>query len=268
MFGGIIPTHETAIINSYDDTNKITIKTISSIKQVIDIIDDIKTPIVIGFDWDNCISLSNGCNFPFREDDITSNVFKQLNKKNIPWFVMTSRLQGISYNTQILKQINPKLTLQQFNQCIINMINNMELFLKELDHYNTPKLNTPTLTTFVDIDDKCNIHFTKNVVFAGGISYYYDLLSKRLKILTCKGYAFKKMVENNLLPRFKTFIYVDNDIVHLNAIITIFKELKKLNLVDKDVNLICLFYPQIPLISSLENCDVYDIDKCFRQDSC
>jgi len=139
----------------------------------------------------------------------------------------------------------------------------MRLFLDELDHNKLPNLNTNDLISLIDTNGKCNIHFTGNVVLAGGMTFILE--NSALKPLSCKGYAFKKLIDNNILPEFNTFVFVDNDMIHLNGIIMKFKEMKATGRLNKDVKLLAIYYPQTPVVNKQDDCNAYDLDKCIMK---
>lgn len=230
---------------------------ISHIREVLDIIDGLDGRIIIGFDWDNCISLINGCNLPLRDsvDDVYNNgdgdlvlrVFEELNQAKIPFFVMTSRLKGYSLddfaNTD---EYFPGLDDWEIRrsrtiECVKRNVRSMHRalpFLSPEEHNNPlPGLNPREPEVVVHkrhgIAYASSIIF-ENIIFAGSHGGLYR---------SNKGFALINYMILGILPaanKFDHFIFVDNDMMHVNNIIHAFDDA---GIRDK---LIILYYPQHP----------------------
>lgn len=226
---------------------------INHIQQIIPIIDSLKGSIIVAVDWDNCISLTDGCDLPLRDpiepyNNPTNNgngravhqTFRELNSKNIKWFIITARLHGnsaldLSYHKSI-DTIYAKTAC--FNSCIINATNAMHDALPEL---SKQKLLTPVKPEL----GKYNSITYNNIIFAGGSNGKAKVLIDNIK--------------HKKLNNFTYLIFIDNDYQNILSVSNAFKTH---GIRDK---LISIFYPQFPqLTSSNISNSKYQTYKCER----
>jgi hypothetical protein len=233
--------------------------------------------IIIGFDWDNCISLISGCYLPLR-DPITIKTngdgtrvletFEELNQRQIPYFVITSRLQGLSIE-QISQNINwfpsnyqeEQRTYRTIN-CIKESIKFMQEAVPQLSpnviNNQLPGLN-PSEPIVIPHKHLGEIYATsivfENVIFAG--SEYKALYHN-------KGKAIINCMALGILPsadQFDYFICVDDTKQQLDSIKNAFEE------AGIDHKLICIWYPQRPMIRDKNLCiHRPNIDNCLLND--
>jgi hypothetical protein len=251
---------------------------ITSITELLPILTELSrenSNVLIGFDWDNTVSLENGCNTPLREGDTTLDFFKQVNDLNIPWFVLTARLRGDSlledtYYTEPLyitfdlddddtqdfgewislplapphteaPSVNDKK--ERRKRCVRKFVKGMHKALPPLDNASNIAGLYPTLPQAIETPDYQTIIIYKGIVFAGG----------------GKGIALNKLLDDNVLPNdFDRFVFVDNDRGHVNSVIQAFTERGQRE------KLLAVHYNQDPLL----RCETerhFSISKCLKE---
>lgn len=222
--------------------------------------------VIAGFDWDNCISLTNGCNLPLRDpkksgdrkhDPVSTNsdgkrtikFFNFLNENNINWFVLTARLNGDGFD-EIVNTTEFPITysimdkINKINNCIFKGTSIMWEALpgcfENHKHSEISKLftnNNVIELTHIDIiknvPEKFTTYLCNNVIYAGASG----------RITSNKGRAFIRMIIHNYLPNdFDYVMFVDNDDYNLHAVID---EFTKVGLRHK---LLPIFFPQNPKV--------------------
>jgi hypothetical protein len=228
---------------------------ITHIQQIISILDSLNGRIIVAVDWDNVISLSDGCDLPLRdpiypyEDPLFNgdgqavhDTFKELNARSIPWFIITARLHGnsaldLTYHKS-LDTIYAKTAC--FNSCIINATDAMHEALPELSKQNILTPSSPEL-------GKYNSITYNNIVFAGG------------QPTSNKGPILIDNIKRKRLKNFDYLVFIDNDYQNIVNVANIFKDegLRK--------KLITIYYFQYPqLTSSKTSNSRYQTHKCER----
>lgn len=214
--------------------------------------------IICAFDWDNTISLRNGCNFPLRDGQNTVQVMEILNDINVMWFVLTSRYAGMDVNTPSIQKLIPSSydKIKLFNNCIKAGIDQKYTVLPPLKvqaqkgykGLNPPDVVSIKLRTENNLEDTALIY--GNVVYSGSS-----------KGQSNKGKALIKLMANGILPTammFDFFIFVDNDMDHINSVID---EFNKAGLENK---IVPIYYPQEPLLMMDDSCDLnFRLDECL-----
>ena len=228
---------------------------IDHIQQIIPILDSLTGTIIVAVDWDNCISLTDGCDYPLRDplfpykDPLANgdgqavhDTFKELNIKKIPWFIITARLHGnsaldLTYHRSI-DTIYAKT--ECFNRCIISATDAMHDVLPELSKQNVLTPSSPEL-------GKYNSIIYNNIVFAGGNQS------------SNKGPVLIYNIKYGKLNGFDYIVFIDNDYQNIVNVAHAFKEqgLRK--------KLITIYYPQFPqLINKPSFNNKYQTHKCER----
>lgn len=220
---------------------------IKHITEIKNIIDSLEGYIMAAFDWDNCISLTDGCNLPLRDpitDDLNGSgdqvleFFDYLNKINIPWFIITARLKG--RNEDYYFNDTAYLKKYYFNSYIISEVHSMMEALPPLHLKNrTQKVMSPEIIKHISYKDpdlppyiNHSIRY-HNIIFAGG----------RCSETTNKGPVLIYYIRHDIIPNnFDYFLFIDNDIKHINSVISSFTQY---GLRDK---LIAIYYPQNPYL--------------------
>lgn len=244
------------------------IREIGNISEILGFIKDLGGKRVIcGFDWDNTISMRNGCNVPLRDGNVTIETMDALNKMNVMWFIATSRYAGVNVEAPIiqklLKQRMDELSSsgqgRTFNECVKTGVQEKYNALPPLAQQaqvGYAGLNPPDVTAIRLLDEKESPDTALiygNVIYSGGRGK--DFTSN-------KGRAFVKLMANGILPAanmFDVLIFVDNDLEHIKAVI---KEFDNSGFGDK---LLPIYYPQLPMtLPEDSSCGVvFDISNCL-----
>lgn len=233
------------VIDSFDE-----------IKIILEDLNPNKNRIIMGFDWDNCISLYNGCQSPLRENEITIDVFDYINKMNILWFIITARFGGDDPSTSInFDEAPDEIKLSHSGICIKKMVDSMyEELSPMVNRINVGRLDTENVLIikheFGGIsDENCAYSIiNRGVVFAGGRS---DNFNKGKAILNYMAMGFLPPVMD-----WDVFIFVDNDLDNVIKVENAFRAGGFSN------KLITVYYPQIPLLYGKCN-NNYNPKRCF-----
>lgn len=258
------------------------IQTINHISQIVDIVDTLHGTIIIAFDWDNCISLVDGCNLPLRDpldpDDPRENgngervleTFDALNQRRIKYFVITSRLKGLNIElimgkTNLFGARTPYpyrrvRALECIKEHAMAFHEALPFLSKDIHNNPIQGLNPPDPVIKEHRRDGLRYAYSiifENIIFAGSSSKTHR---------SNKGYALVHYMANGILPtadQFDHFIFVDNEMRHINNVISAFEEA---GFQDK---LIPIYYPQDPMFNVIANKELctsmHDIDACFGQ---
>ncbi len=188
---------------------------IDNINAIYNLISDIRakeqneTPkILVAFDWDNTISMVDGCELPLREEntkEVIENLATHLNTKI---FVLTSRLNGGN----------------------VDQVGKNSLIIAKRMHQALPILTQSTPLKGVgdfQIKDTNNyVLYDNGIVFAGSSDNDKSCSTSG----SCKGKALAQLIdgvdiqtgENEFkkvnLGEFDVLIFVDNDRGHLDAV--------------------------------------------------
>jgi hypothetical protein len=232
--------------------------------------------VICGFDYDNVISYRDGCELPLR-DPLTTNgipiimrrlpfngngkrtieTFEKLNDMGITWFILTSRLKGLDANSLPIKSLLGEREDPQahFNSCIRNWVDHMRSTLPPLQKQTQIgyKALYPDDVLTVDLHPNSAVIY-KNIIFAGG----------EYNSFTDKGRVIESLMAQGTLPQatsFDYFLFVDNDLNHINSVIKSFRNIGSLT------KLIAIHYPQTPLLDSNAACEKlsYKLIECFEK---
>jgi hypothetical protein len=224
------------------------INQISNIGQLMGIVHQLNGKrVVCALDWDNTISRVNGCNFPLRDRE-TLPVTQALNDMNITWFILTSRYGGISVDDPAVQEILTSRGYlntrswsadEIFNECV-------RWSVEEL-HESLPSLKEQSLKGFVGLNppDVQTVRLSHYTGSEPALVYGSVVYSGPGAASSNKGRSVIKLMANGVIPTanmFDYFIFVDNDIMHLSAMVQAFT---RMGILDK---LIALHYPQEPLL--------------------
>lgn len=244
------------------------VKRISDIAEVLTYIENLGGKRVIcAFDWDNTISERNGCDLPLRDGIETIQTFDDLNKMGVQWFISTSRYAGVNVETQMIKEVfsERKNILSRsgegrtFNECIRDGVKAKYVALPALKGQAAVGYSgiNPSNVVAIKLRDEKGLPDTAliygNVVYSGGGGYGYK---------SNKGRAFVRLMANGILPAanmFDVFIFVDNDMPHIEAVIS---EFDNSGFGDK---VLALHYPQLPSnLPANELCGPrFDLEGCL-----
>ncbi len=189
------------------------------------------TDALLVMDWDNTLSMLNGSSLPLREKTDTRQTLEYFAELGIPIIILTSRLQGAPAFIQDENQAKPDPNV--FDQ-MVSSVNNMmsalniklsPAFKESAYNYIYPPSNlkfgqypSPDHPTYYTI-----IHH--NVVFAG------------MPNQSIKGPGLVDLIDQQLFIHDpKLIIFVDNDLDHVESILTAFDE--------RPEKVIGLYYPQ------------------------
>jgi hypothetical protein len=244
------------------------------IEEILNIVSKLNGKVIIGFDWDNCISLVGSCYLPLRDPIAPGKngdgtrvlqTFEEINRMDIPYFIITSRLNGLSIEN-ISENINwfPSGYAEEERrlrslECIKEVVRSMHEAVPELspERINNPLpgLN-PSEPLVISHKRDGNIYANsiifENVIFAGSNDnkYRYN-----------KGYAIINYMALGIIPSadsFDYFIFVDDSKWSLDYSQQAFEGA---GIGDK---LIRIWYPQSPLIKNTKLChDRRYIDACL-----
>lgn len=257
-----------------------TIKQIDHISQILDIIDELDGKIIVGLDWDNCISLVDSCNRPLRDPlnaensyengdgKLVLDTFDELNRRMIPFFVITSRLKGYNISDIVRRNElfpNNNIVASRVTrtlECIKENVRAMHDALPPL----APQYDKNQISGLNPKEPRIMLHkrngtpyassiFFENVIFAG---------SQRLMYPSNKGGALTNYMRLGIIPsNFDYFIFVDNEMRHIQNVISAFEDDQ---ILDK---LISVYYPQQPLLTSRANRDLctdyHLLEDCLRK---
>lgn len=226
---------------------------INHIQEIIPILDSLKGNLILAVDWDNCVSLTDGCDYPLRDplypynDSLLNgdgravhDTFKEVNARKIPWFIITARLQGhsaidLSYHKSI-DTIYAKT--ECFNNCIINATDAMHEVLPELSKHQYLTPSTPELGRYNSIT-------YNNIIFAGGTDN--------------KGKVLMDNIKQRRFTDFKYLVFIDNDYQNIVSVSDTFKDH------DLRKKLITIYYHQYPQLTTSNTSDKrYKTQKCIR----
>jgi hypothetical protein len=260
--GGLVFKHED---NIQTEPRIIQIENIHDILAIINHLHGMR--VICAFDWDNTISLRNGCNLPLREGRDTSETLQTLNNLGVMWFIATSRYSGFDFDTppikDLLNQNVGELTDSEqkriFNQCVITGVHQKYIALPPLAHQAMVGYSglNPQDVVSIRISDRGenpnNVLIYGNVIYSGGLGK--DNSSN-------KGRAFVKLMANGILPSsnlFDAFIFVDNDIGHIQAVIDEFDSS------GFGYKLLPIYYPQLPFtLPADRSCsNIFGISGCL-----
>jgi hypothetical protein len=251
--------------------------TIQSIMDMYPIMDRItssgKKRVYVASDWDNCITMYDGCNLPLRDGEDTKNFFSMLNEIGIPWFVLTSRYHGIKREeiaSSLVVQAekasgrrfdvpNMDKLIEYTSNCLAKDVLDMISALPALDpSVNRLTGNIGSVDTLViyDLpmyqkDELIILH--RNVVFAGTRNPSEEARNSN------KGIAFDLMIKRGMLPQPDStdyFIFMDNDLPKIQDVI---QAAELIGIRDK---LIPIYYPQEPRAQGICQ-STYDISACM-----
>lgn len=223
------------------------VQSITNINQILGIVNELTGErIVCALDWDNTISQANGCNLPLRDTD-TIAVTQTLNDMDITWFILTSRYGGMNLQDPMVQHILRAQNLREedltdneiFKQCVRWSVDNL--------HESLPPLQEQSQKGFSGLNPN-DVHIV-NLSHYGGeepaIIYGSVVYSGGGIGSSNKGRSVIKLMANGIIPTasmFDYFIFVDNDIMHLSAMVQAFTRAGILH------KLIPLWYPQEPLL--------------------
>jgi hypothetical protein len=248
--------------------------TISHINQIAShILPKLSGRIIIGFDWDNTISLVGGCYLPLR-DPITIKqngdgtrvleTFEELNQRSIPYFIITSRLQGqsieqIAHTTRWFpSNYQAEQRTNRTIHCIKESVKFMHEAVPQLSNSPLVVLNPSSEPVVIPHKYLGEIYATsivfENVIFAG---------SEHEEQFYNKGPALISCMALGILPSADQFDYcicVDDSKEHLDSIRDAFEA------TGIDNKLIRIWYPQHPIIRDKSLC-LYrpNIDACISR---
>ena len=266
--------------------------TINHISEIINIVSYLKDKYILGaFDWDNCISLTDGCNLPLRDPKLEVNprffnpvkdngdgkkvleTFNSLNDYNVNWFVLTARLGGdgskeIIETTDFPRKFTQDDKVARVNKCVIDSVNDIWKILPFNNHkYQSGSRLFPLIPTemrHLEIISGKRSEFTTFIY--GGVIYSGSSTSD-----SNKGRALIKSIIFGILPDpddFDYIIFVDNDDYNIKSVID---EFNKVGLRHK---LIPIYYPQNPPVKRYSQ-DRYEVagpctsrfsfEKCFEK---
>lgn len=248
---------------------------ITHINQIISyILPKFEGRIIIGFDWDNCISLIGGCYLPLRDPvTIKTNgdgtrvleTFEELNQRQIPYFVITSRLQGLSIEqiSQHIAWFPSDYQEEQRTHTTINCIKESIKFMHEAVPQLSPDLINNLLPGLNPIEPVVIPHKHLGEIYATSIVFENVIFagSERKELYHNKGKAIINCMALGILPsadQFDYFICVDDTKEQLDSIRDAFEEL------GIDDKLIRIWYPQRPMIRDKNQCiHRQNIDECI-----
>jgi hypothetical protein len=202
--------------------------TVESIKEIQDFISSLnpKSKILVISDWDNCISLYNGCEGPLREGKKTENFFNFLNSKNIQWFIMTSRLNGKDFEGfgDFVKD-HPEISKEKIKEksytCFMKMVDSMNEELPALNNLTNSleDLNPPFPLEYKRSNigsRKMNVYglIYGNIVFAGSPK------SSNSSVYS-KANAISDLMVKRLIPSIEDLdylIFIDDSKINCNKV--------------------------------------------------
>jgi hypothetical protein len=223
MFVNVAPENLNALTL---DNNAGKIQHINQLSPLVEYLRNKK--VVAAFDWDNCISLTNGCNLPLRDPNTTINskyfdqvannqsgentveFFNLLNDFNVNWFILTARMRGDGYkeieNSYKFDDISPENINRKISHCIGLATHSIWEALPPFNYHNYSMLS-PLFTNdnvielkHTDIIKQKEHTFTtcicNNIVYAGSSSKHVD---------SNKGKALIRLMIYNLLPSVDDF---------------------------------------------------------------
>lgn len=222
--------------------------------------------VVCALDWDNTISRVNGCNFPLRDPE-TLPVTQALNEMNITWFILTSRYGGLSADDPMVQQVlrsrgiysTSMSDTEVFNECVRWSVEELQQALPSLYEQSQKGfagLNPPEVRT---------VHLSHYGGAEPALVYGSVVYSGPGAQSSNKGRSVIKLMANGVIPTanmFDHFIFVDNDVMHLSAMVQAFT---RAGIRDK---LIALYYPQDPQLemdSGLCQQPSLDVLACLRE---
>lgn len=234
--------------------------TIHKFNEITNIISELNpetNKIIIGFDWDNCISLYNGCQSPLRDGVETTETLDYINDLQILWFIITARFGGKDPSTKSAfnQQQNDTTSTSHAGICIGNMVESMYEELPPMkDRIPVGKIDTDDVLLIKHQFGASNVEKTgytiinNGVIFAGGKTDNFN-----------KGKAIISYMAMGYLPPvidWDYFVFVDND---LTNVIQVENAFKVNGFYDK---LITIYYPQTPLLyGTCQNS--YNASQCF-----
>lgn len=214
---------------------------IDSINAIYNLISDIRskiqseTPkIAVAFDWDNTISMVDGCELPLREENTKEVIDNLVTLLNAKIFVLTSRLDGGS--------------VDQVGKNALNMAKRMHQALPILTQ-STPLKG---VGDFQIKDTNSHVLYDNGIVFAGSSDDDNPCSTSG----SCKGKALAQLIDGVdiqtgekeykkvNLGEFDVLIFVDNDKGHLDAVQEAFAQRP-----DKD-KIHLIYYKQNPKLGT------------------